>query len=71
MDFLDHLYEIPVRLRMTDAESTNKGDVESNGEEKVGFVGNVLDQWQVLVKIVELVSGVKQLGSKSFESLQI
>lgn len=41
---------------MTDAESSTKGDVESKGDEKGGLVGSVLEQWQVLVKIVELVS---------------
>lgn len=38
---------------MADAESSNKGDVEPKG----GLFQAVLEHWQVLVKIVELVSG--------------
>lgn len=66
MDFLDQLYEIPVRLRMTDAESSTKGDVESKGEEKGGLLGSILEQWQVLVKIVELVSKYLLITTKPF-----
>lgn len=44
---------------MTDAESSTKGNVESKGEEKGGLLESVLEQWQVLVKIVELVSKKK------------